>query len=253
VLEKMKVCPIQGRQLLDVRKEDIFEDFRVCNTYRGGGGYDMFPFIACKRGLLHNWSRGNSATQFVVQLYGCHLRCNYCYVTRDGVLGDYKEYSYRKLMEAFMRAYKEHNVGIFHLMGGAPAFYMDQWSHLIKLLHPYFIFHSDILLTEQLYTMDILRSIEYNNTLYAVNIKGVRDKDYEENTGRKMNWELFWTNLDMVVDSDINFYITFTNPDPDYINEFKTELVNRYNRRVLDESFTIELKQYDAIRYSKAW
>ena len=81
---KWKVCPIQGRQLKDVRKEDLWADFRFCNTYRGGGGYDKFPEIAKKRGMT---CKGDIGLQFVVQLYGCTLACPYCYVTADGIWG----------------------------------------------------------------------------------------------------------------------------------------------------------------------
>ena len=48
-----KVCPVQGRQLLDVRPEDIFEDFRICDTYRSGGGYDQLPAIIRKRNIAY--------------------------------------------------------------------------------------------------------------------------------------------------------------------------------------------------------
>ena len=45
-----KVVPICDYQKLDVRPEDLLDsgDFRKCETYRGGGGYDQFPKI-CKK------------------------------------------------------------------------------------------------------------------------------------------------------------------------------------------------------------
>lgn len=111
---KWKVCPIQGRQLKDVRKEDLFGDFRFCNTYRGGGGYDKFPKIAKKRGFT---CRGDMSTQFVVQLYGCNLCCPYCYVTKDGIWGSYELYTSEQLLGAYGRAYIARQPGVFHLMG----------------------------------------------------------------------------------------------------------------------------------------
>jgi len=91
------VCPIQGRQLRDVREEGLFGDFRLCNTYRGGGGYDQFPKIYSGRhGIKEDKTLGR---QFVVQLYGCPLECPYCYVTRDGIFGKTKAYTTEQLVE----------------------------------------------------------------------------------------------------------------------------------------------------------
>ena len=80
---KWPVVPLCEKQLRDIRQKDILEDglYRLCDIYRGGGGYDQFINIYNKR-------FGTSLTdgrQFVVQLYGCPLRCPYCYVTEDGV------------------------------------------------------------------------------------------------------------------------------------------------------------------------
>jgi len=83
---KWKVCPIQGRQLRDVREEDLFGDFRLCDSYRGGGGYDQFPRIYSDR---RDVPIEGLNSQFVVQLYGCPLNCHYCYVTRDGCIPSY--------------------------------------------------------------------------------------------------------------------------------------------------------------------
>ena len=139
-MKPLKVCPVQGRQLKDVREEDIFGDFRICNTYRGGGGYDQLPDIAGRRGLINEYTRGEIGTQFVVQLYGCHLRCPYCYVTKDGVYGTYVRYDIPELIEAFDAACNEKNVGTLHMMGGAPALWMEDWQNIPMLLHPFYIF-----------------------------------------------------------------------------------------------------------------
>jgi pyruvate-formate lyase-activating enzyme len=250
---RFKVCPIQGRQLLDVRKSDIFGDFRICDTYRGGGGYDKLPAITEKRGLS---SVGNTAKQFVVQLYGCHLRCPYCYVTRDGILGKYIEYTTGEIIYKFMEAYELHNIGVFHLMGGAPALYIDRWYSIRQQLPSQFVFTSDLLLTEGVYNKGNITALKHlgsNNSIFAVNIKGVTSKDYEFNTGRKIDWKLFWDNFDKVVDSGINFYLTFTNPALSYLDQFKDKIIKRYSESTLDDSFVIDLKQYEAVKDGPAW
>ncbi len=245
---KWKVCPIQGRQLKDVRKEDIFHDFRICDTYRGGGGYDQFPKIAVKRlnPYLLNSMHGDIAKQFVVQLYGCHLNCPYCYVTNDGVWGRYKKYTSRQLVfNEFLRAYGKYRCGVFHLMGGSPALYINHWHEILDILPKQFIFHSDLLLTEKLYPD--LSPLKRMNALYAVNIKGITDEDHIKNTGHKIDWVIFWKNFDNLVSAGLEFYITFTNPDLESLDLFKDNIINRYGDKVLRNSFIINLINYKAL------
>jgi len=246
---KWKVCPIQGRQLKDVREEDIFHDFRICDTYRGGGGYDQFPEIVMKR--LGPWRlerlRGNIAKQFVVQLRGCHLNCPYCYVTSDGIRGKFSEYTSTKLvMVEFIRANHKYNCGVFHLMGGSPALYIEYWHKILDILPPIFIFHSDMLLTEKVYPN--LSKLRRTNAVYAVNIKGVTDEDYFRNTGHKIVWRTFWANFDNLVFSGLQFYVTFTNPDVKNLDAFKRDIIDRYGDWVLEDSFVIDLIEYDALK-----
>jgi pyruvate-formate lyase-activating enzyme len=249
----IKVCPIQGRQLRDVREEDIFEDFRICNTYRGGGGYDQFPAIAKKRGLLHNFIKGDISQQFVVQLRGCHLRCPYCYVTRDGIYGKTVKYEVYELTEAFRRAHKKHDVGTFHMMGGAPMLHHKIWCSIPIILFPSFLFTSDLLLTEGNYDRQALNTMNMSNALYAINIKGVTNLDHRRNTGKNIDWHLFWNNFDKVMKVGLNFYITFTNPDTHGYQRFVDNIEDRYGKKVLKDSFVINLKQYDALEDGEAW
>jgi pyruvate-formate lyase-activating enzyme len=252
---KFKVCPIQGRQLLDVRSEDIFEDFRICDTYRGGGGYDQLPSIIRKRAVLsvEEGLLSHIGKQFVVQLYGCHLRCPYCYVTRDGIFGKSVEYTAPELVYAFSRAREAHNVGIFHLMGGAPVLYMKQWSSIIERLPDDVVFTSDILLTENVYEKYILDMICSRRAIYAINIKGITEENYKENTGREIDWAVFWTNLEKIMNSYINFYLTFTNPDLYYMDYFTTKLKILFGEKIMNDSFIIDIKQYEAIKEGSAW
>ena len=244
-MHKWRVCPIQGRQLRDVRKEDIYGDFRLCNTYRGGGGYDQFPKIAEKRCIPCD---GDIGLQFVVQLFGCPLDCFYCYVTRDGIFGEYREYTTRELVGAYYNAFLEHRPGVFHLMGGAPALYHKWWHEIVDLLDENTIFHSDLLLTEVDYDIDALRKVNRGNCLFAVDIKGVSADNYQWNTGREFPAERFWFNMYAVIDSGIDFYITFTNPDPFDLDVFRERLEARYGKHILDDHFVIDLIEYDALK-----
>ena len=240
-----RVCPVQGRQLKDVRKEDIFGNFRFCDTYRGGGGYDQFPKIAKERGFT---CRGDIGLQFVVQLYGCTLTCPYCYVTIDGIHGEYEEYASIQLLGAYGRAFIARQPGVFHLMGGAPALYHHRWPGLLDVIPEDVIFHSDLMLVEREYDLPALQRCNAGNALYAVNIKGVTQEDHFRNTGQKLDEKLFWFNFYCVVDSGINFYLTFTNPDKDHLDAFKERIVARYGDWILNDHFVIDLIDYEALK-----
>ncbi len=235
-----KVVPLCEKQLRDVDPKDILYDghFRKCNTYKAGGGYDKFPQIAEKR------LGKKVANQFVVQLYGCSLSCPYCYVTEDGIFGNYQIYQSREL--AVMC--KMENLEIFHLMGGSPGLYLDKWHEIIYWLDEDIVFHSDLLLIEREYKKLWLNRIKSDNALYAINIKGVTPDDFYLNTSKKLNENLFWSNLDKVVNSGINFYLTFTNPNVDRLDDFKNTLAIRYGNEILEDSFVIDLIDYDALK-----
>ncbi len=240
-MKTWRVVPISEYQKLDVREEDLLNEghFRKCETYRGGGGYDRFPAI-CERRL------GIRAhEQFIVQLYGCNLDCPYCYVTRSGVHGAYIEYSTDALMMAFLESGQQ----VFHLMGGAPALYLDMWPDLLDQLSKQYVFHSDFLLSENVYKPSVLRRIaHHSNTLFALNIKGVNDIDYVRNTRKQPKHDLMIRNLDALVDAGVNFYITFTNPDQSNYESYCTSLDLRYPG-ILNDSFVIPLIEYNATPY----
>ena len=235
-----KVVPMCEKQLRDINENDILHNgyFRKCNTYKSGGGYDKFPQIAKERLNM------NGNNQFVVQLYGCTLDCPYCYVTRDGIWREYKKFSTDELINYFIESKQD----VFHLMGGSPALYLENWYEIINKLPKDKIFHSDLLLVEKEYKLEWLNSIKSNNSLYAVNIKGVTSDDFYQNTNRKFNEELFYSNFDKVVESGINFYLTFTNPDRSKIIEFVRLLIDKYGRNITKDAFIINLIDYDALK-----
>ncbi len=186
-----------------------------------------------------------ASKQFVVQLYGCNLDCPYCYVTRSGVWGVPTEVPTSKLVQDFISS----GQGVFHLMGGAPALYLDKWPELIAALPKDTVFHSDFLLTERSYDPTTLFKIAKPNTLFAVDIKGTSEKNYLRNTRRPMRTSLFWANLESLVIANVPFYITFTAPDPEELLVMKEELSERFGSQILDDSFTIDLIQYKALPF----
>lgn len=244
-----KIVPLCKEQLLDIDPKDVLPggEFRLCDVYKSGGGYDKFPAIFEKR-----TGRKTSSKQFVVQLYGCHLKCPYCYVTPNGVWGAPKYYSTDGLAKVFFTTQKmlrnHFDIDVFHLMGGSPALYLKHWPELLDRLGEDVVFHSDLCLTESVYLKADLVRIAKPNCLYAVNIKGVTPEDYKRNTGCEVVWEIFWHNLTALVLNEVSFYLTFTNPDRKYFEDFCVELTNRFGDGILDDNIVIDLVDYKATK-----
>lgn len=212
-----KVVPICAAQRKDVRPEALLVNglYRKCDVYRGGGGYDLFPWVFTD---YYKKPKPNPV-QFVVQLYGCNLACPYCYVTKDGIWGNPQDVSTEDLVKAFISSGAE----VFHLMGGAPGIYLKQWPELLRALPDGSIFHSDLLLTEALYDPLVIKTIASSFAtlnLIAVNVKGFSDEEWFANTGKAPNWYRFWTNLDTLIVVAFPFYITFTNVAQENQNAF---------------------------------
>jgi hypothetical protein len=240
---KWRVVPLCEKQLLDVSKKDIIADgvFRLCDVYKSGGGYDKFPQIYERR-----YGVKTKPKQFVVQLYGCHLACPYCYVTQKGIWGDYIEFTSKELVEEFIK----HDCDVFHLMGGSPEMYIEFWPELIDMLANYgqYIFHSDLTLTHHSLNRYLLQAISQERCLYAVNVKGVTPEDYKRNTNREFNSSMFWLNLYHMCVAKVPFYMTFTNPDIGNYGKFINHIINTLGYEALKDSFIIDLIEYDALK-----
>lgn len=238
------IVPLCPAQLQDVNSQDILNDglYRKCNTYKGGGGYDKFPLIFKNRfGFASKLNE-----QFVVQVAGCPLNCPYCYVTEAGVHGKSQKVSTATVVDSF----RQSGCSVFHLMGGAPAIYLNHWPELLSALNGT-VFHSDFVLFEGLYSRKVLEAITaYPNALFAVSIKGADAKEYLTNTATKINMDQLWKNLDAIVDSGLAFYFTFTGMPQDSINKFQNSVLKRYhNDALLNDAFAIELVHYKALDY----
>ncbi len=217
------VVPICSKQLLDVNPDDLLEHglYRKCDVYKGGGGYDHFPYICEQRlGVDAN------PVQFVVQLQGCVLDCPYCYVTGEGIFGEATEVSSAMLLES----YDSSGLDVFHLMGGAPAIHLKYWKELASEVT---VFHSDFLLTEGKYEDEYLKGLP---GLHAVSFK-------ERFIYKKFDMPLLWANLGKLISNEVNFYLTFTGLD-----EFSSEIADRFGREVLKNSFRIPILDYKALR-----
>lgn len=242
------VVPLCEAQLQDVNPADILGNglYRKCNTYKGGGGYDQFPSIYIKR--FGEQSNLHLNDQFVVQVSGCPLHCPYCYVTDAGIRGKSVAKTTAELVDAFYRS----GCSVFHLMGGAPALYLNQWWRILRHLDREYVFHSDLLLLEGEYDEEVLRDIaQYPNSLYAVSIKGATAEEYLKNTATEIDMALLWRNLDRLVNAGIPFYVTFTGMSIESIERFRGEVVSRYgDDAILTDSFAISLVHYKALDWT---
>lgn len=260
-LTDWKVMKLCERQLRDINPQDVLKDglYRKCNIYKGGGGYDKFTDIFNSRQKFYSKVMKtkpivlNGNVQFVVQLKGCPLRCPYCYVTPDGIhTGECVEVTTFQLVKDFY----ETGLPVFHLMGGAPALYIEDWEELIDSLGSDIIFHSDLLLVEKEYPADVINrlglSYSRTNTLYAVSVKGTTAEEFKRNTGVEWNEELFWKNLDKLVYNYFPFYFTFTGLPESSVENFRKLLKQRYGSNMDDllmkDSFSLEVIQYEALK-----
>ena len=234
------VVPICEAQQLDVAAEDLIlmGTYRRCKTYKAGGGYDQFPTIFRKR-WPGEWE--GLEEQFVVQLKGCTLECPYCYVTKTGVNG----MPTRIQTNEMVRTFEWSKCGVFHLMGGAPAIYIEHWPELLECLdgRP---FHSDFILNEKPYDVNVLRQIaEYPNQLHAVSIKGEDALAYQYKTHTAVDFPMMMDNLEKLVNCGVPFYVTFTGMSELAIEEFK----NSVGKDIFEDSFAIEVRDYDALHW----
>lgn len=257
VLHDWKVVPISKGQLLDVNPSDLIvvdrgaidNDglYRLCDTYKGGGGYDKFPHIAKSRGLVTDVN--SIRVQFVVQIQGCNLDCPYCYVTREGVWGDFIKVSTKELVTDFIRS----GVGVFHLMGGAPALQMKYWPELIDNLFgrtENAIFHSDLMLSESNYDYVVLDAISKPRCLYAINVKGFNAEEWKRNTRKEFDPDMFWNNLWLLsVIKSFPAYMTFTGCDKSLFPSFCLEAQRNGVdiSRFLEDSYFIDILSYKAL------
>lgn len=248
---KWKVVPLCDAQLMDVNKNDILNGglYRKCNVYKSGGGYDRFPVISKSRfGIKYE-------KQFVVQLYGCPFSCPYCYVTKNGVFGKYNEIETETLINDFLNSKQE----VFHLMGGAPAIYIENWLDIIDKIPDGKIFTSDIMLleNEKMWNNDeLLKKLgeKRNKTLFAISIKGTDKKEFEKNTGQNIiKYDEFKIieRLQKLVDNNVNIYLTFTGCNQKLIERFENILYNNNLDNLLKDSFYIDIIEYDALKYIK--
>ncbi len=236
------VVPICEKQRRDVNPADLLQGglYRKCSTYKAGGGYDKFPSIYQKRIGMRSYL----GEQFVVQLQGCSLNCPYCYVTRDGVLGQPVMVSTSQLVEDF----KHSGCGVFHLMGGAPALYLQHWKELLDALGEV-PFHSDFVLNEMDYPITTLKEIAaYKNGLYAVSVKGADEVEYLSATGTGVKMAGLLNNLRKLYLAGINFYVTFTGMSEESVQKFKAQALASLPESVMDDGFSIQLVKYEALK-----
>ncbi len=247
-----KVVPLSVGQRRDVNPADVLENglYRLCDSYKGGGGYDLFPTFARER-----WgSEGvDYSKQFIVQLFGCNLDCPYCYVTREGVWGQPVQKTSAELVKAFC----DSGAKVFHLMGGAPALSIDSWPDLIRELHrvaPDAVFHSDLMLTEKKYDPQLLDALAFEmpgKQLYAINSKGLTPEEYERSTRKKFRPDLFWRNWQEIDKVLLPAYMTFTGVNPNQLSKFwkmaeikGIEYVNEWKMK----SYVIPIINYEAMQ-----
>lgn len=231
---KLPIVPICKNQLLDVKQQDLIENglYRKCNIYKGGGGYDKFPAI-CKQ--IYNIE---TDYQFIVQTKGCPFECPYCYVTKQGVNGE----AFYLSVEEIVKAFEKSNLNVLHLMGGAPALYIESFKEFI--LPENKVFHSDLLLVEKEYKQEHFEL--QSKAIFAVSIKGQTQDEYLENTGKQVDIFFMLQNLNVLIKSGVNFYFTFTGCEIE--GSLTNLIISFFGKEIFKNSFKINIVNYEATK-----
>ena len=276
------IVPLCEKQLRDVREEDrVYVGnmplARTCRIDKAGGGYDKFRDI-----FLYRFGVDTGPDHFIAQLYGCTHDCPWCYVTVDGVWGDALGLKVRELVnlvhgvndkrEAAGSALAHDAVAgtarktlpkiqVLHLMGGAPALYLNSWPALYhEIITSNLIFHSDFLLDEGLYNVHVLECLanmdkEYGpEGLYGkYGLTGIHPYPAHQlhavsfKPGAPLS-RLQLANLRALHESGLPFYVTFTGMQEEEIQARKAQVLEfGLPESVFNDSFSITLKHYKAL------
>lgn len=235
------VMPICERQRRDVREQDLvywnsLPLGRFCTITNAGGGYDRFRDLYLARNGVDTGD-----THLILQVYGCTMECPWCYVTPDGIWGDAKTASACLLhVKDIASIVRNTNAKVFHLMGGAPALYLDVWADLIQELPAGVVFHSDFLLNESLYREDVLADIAATSTLQ---LHAVSCKPFAPLTRFQLE------NLFRLWKAKIPFYLTYTGGKQDRMWDLHKQRILDFGipASVLEDAFVIPLKHYRAL------
>jgi hypothetical protein len=204
----IKIVKFCEKQLRDINPDDLIGGYvRKCNIARAMNGIDKFGTIYEKR-----YGVRPSDIHYITQTYGCNKTCEYCYVTQDGIWKDFVKVGPQYIFDQVREKSCPNNT-VFHLMGGAPAFWIKYWP-AVDLAVKFktedagkTIFHSDFLLDEFLYEgfeeyFDAVKQIR--RQLHAVSFKNSKPT------------ELQMINLNFLIDKNIPFYITHTGDKKDF-------------------------------------
>lgn len=268
------IVPICEKQLLNIREEDlVFVNgvplARTCRIDSAGGGYDQFRDI-----FLARFGFDTGPDHFITQLYGCTHECPWCYITIDGIWGDAVQlkasdivnlvHSVNEKRKAAGSVYDARTdtmqeqplIQVLHLMGGAPALYLNSWPALYhKILKADLVFHGDFLLDEGLYNIHVLKCLvgmckEYQelcSIYYDIPFKSGQLHSVSLKPGAPLS-RLQLANLKALHASGLPFYIAFTGMQEEEIQVRKEQVIAAgITEEVFNDSFSINPKHYKSL------
>lgn len=59
---------------------------------------------------------------------------------------------------------------------------------------------------------------------------------------------MLYNNLRHIIDAGLNVYFTFTGMSEESTNIFKQKISSMYDSKLFEDSFNIDIKQYDALK-----
>lgn len=255
-MNKLSIMPVGKVQSTDIRDEHKFGYFRICASYKDPNhkkGYDKFPDFATIKfgGNPSFWNY-----HLIVQLRGCPLKCPYCYVDDEGIEGltPINLTPEELVLKAKKILNDDNRLNVFHLMGGAPGLYIRFWSEILDVMNKVnlnkVLFHSDIILVEpeivNSFYLNLKKIKNFKNHLIAVCVKGITDENLIENTGIKnLKYYKYFENLNNVISTGINYYITLINPDVKELPNFLDSLIKNWGANIINKIQILQIKPYN--------
>ncbi len=260
IKEILPIMPIGEIQKTDIRDEHRLGYFRICASFKDikrQKGFDRFPHFAVNLfgKTLEHWNY-----HLIVQLRGCPLKCPFCYVDDEGlrILPPHNLPIKDLVLQAKSIIAKDKRLHVFHLMGGAPAMYVNSWDKILNIMNENkmsdIIFHSDIVLVEPDivpgFFTSLRKTAKHPNHLIAICIKGINEKNLIENSGVKnLIYIKYINNLRKVIDTGINFYLTLVNPDINDLPVFLDYLIKEYGSGITNKIQLLQIKTYNVTKH----
>ena len=216
-MNTIPISKIGEIQKVDIQRSKgivLHDDYaRICSVYKNNKSAigDTSPHRIAKV-FGGRWQDYNN--HFVVQVSGCPLCCNYCYVEE---VSPSRDFSTQALVDLFIQfrsvaldSYRT-TVNVLHLMGGDPALYCTFWPLLRHELDSrgmkgVILLSNTVLVEREVRGVSPWKYLDIPHFMLSGCLKGVNREDFLKNTGKDL-YHVAVSELKYYIQSP-NFYLT---------------------------------------------